>query len=253
MTTIHYPRLIKRLRALMIDSVIVPTAVLLCLVIGDLFHVTHTYAKLALFFLPIFLLEPCMVAFTGGTIGHHFQKLRVTRRDGNSRINIFSACLRFLVKILFGWFSLSFLFVTKRHQALHDYLAGSLLVHTQVAGLPEYDILSEHVDDSAEFIYPSKPRRISMILLYCLLGFIATSIAASVLVTADCFLYRACTPVDRLLDSLLSFAWLVFACIAIVKGWRGQLAGCRKTSISKTKTEISEIKEVINAPSDRTY
>ena len=108
MSPISYPRLIRRVRAILIDSVLLPITVFGTLILGDALGVTHTYGKVALILVPIFVLEPGLVAVTGGTVGHHLMKIRIATIDGQRNINIFAATLRFLAKLLLGWLSLIF-------------------------------------------------------------------------------------------------------------------------------------------------
>ena len=91
MSPIIYPRLIKRVRAVLIDSVLLPVAILVTLLLGNALGVSHPVGKAMLILAPIFILEPGLVAFTGGTVGHHLMKIRITRTDGKRNINIFAA------------------------------------------------------------------------------------------------------------------------------------------------------------------
>src|SRR5262245_37224487 len=91
----YYARLVKRVRAVLIDSVLIPVAAIASLVAGDALGVSDPTAKVLLLVVPVFVLEPLLVATTGGTVGHHLIGLRVTRLDGARRINIFAATLRF--------------------------------------------------------------------------------------------------------------------------------------------------------------
>lgn len=173
MPPIFYPRRRRRVRAILIDSVLLPITVFGSLILGDALGVSHTYGKVALILVPIFVLEPGLVAVTGGTIGHHLMKIRIATIDGQRNINIFAATLRFLGKLLLGWLSLIFVLTTKKHQAVHDLLARSVVVHKSPSVLPAYEILPERMSDSAEYLYPAAWRCVLVIFSYWVLATVA--------------------------------------------------------------------------------
>jgi uncharacterized RDD family membrane protein YckC len=228
MTAVTYPRLIKRVRAVLIDSVLLPVCVFSVLLHGDSFGVSSVYGKAMLIFLPIFLLEPGMVAFTGGTVGHHLLKIRVAKRDGSRNINIFAATIRFAVKLVLGWLSFIFVLTTTKHQAVHDFVAGSIVIHKDATGLPAYDILSERTRETDAYVYPAAWRRVAVITVYWFLCTIALVIGSYIAITADCMRGRNCTSIDQLANIALAVAWLVSLGWVTVRGWSGRLVGCRR-------------------------
>ncbi|MEO6146868.1 MAG: RDD family protein [Sulfuriferula sp.] len=228
MTTITYSRLIKRVRAILIDSILLPIVVFGTLIIGGALDVAAQYGKAMLILIPILVLEPGLVAFTGGTVGHHMLGIRVVKRDGSGNINIFAATIRFVVKLVFGWLSFIFVLTTTKHQAVHDLLAGSIVVHKDPTGLPAYEILSERTGDSDAYIYPPGWRRIVIIALYWILATVALGIITNVVSTSDCTRMYRCTTIDHLLEMVLSIAWLVGLGWITVRGWSGKLYGCRR-------------------------
>ena len=231
MTNIPYPRLIKRVRAVLIDSVFVPVAMFSTLIIGDALGVTQTFGKAMLLVIPVFIFEPALVAFTGGTVGHHLMKIRITRLDGKSNINIFAATVRFLVKLFLGWLSFIFVLTTKKHQAVHDLLAGSLVVHKNISGLPSYDVLAERKSDTENYVYPPAWRRIVVVITYCIFLLIVTSVLTGVLSSAECMGLDICSTSDKFLEIILSVIWLVGTGWVVVRGWSGRLYGCRRRPV----------------------
>lgn len=228
MPPIFYPRLIRRVRAILIDSVLLPVTVFGVLILGDALGVSHTYGKIALIFVPIFVLEPGLVAFTGGTIGHHLLRIRVATLDGQRNISLFAATVRFVAKLLLGWLSLIFVLTTKRHQAVHDLLARSVVVHKDASTLPAYEKLAERVSDSTEYLYPPAWRRVLVIAGYWVLATIALGVLGSVFASRQCVAGYRCTTWEYLLHLALDIAWLLALGGATVQGWRGQLFGCRR-------------------------
>jgi len=231
MTALFYPRLIKRVRAVLIDSVLVPVSVFATLIAGDALGLTHFYAKAMMFVLPIFVLEPAMVAFTGGTVGHHLMKIRVTRMNGQGNINIVAATLRFLVKFLFGWLSFIFALTTSKHQALHDMVARSLVIHKDTSGLAAYDVLSERRYDVERYIYPPVWRRIIVVIAYCVLVLVVTSFAMAFVSSAECMNYDRCSMAEKIFETAFSLLWLGTSGWIVVFGWSGRLYGCRKRPV----------------------
>ena len=67
---------------------------------------------LAAFWVPLLVLEPGLVAYTGGTIGHHLRGLRVRRVGEDRTLNLVLACVRFLIKFSLWWLSLVFVPLT---------------------------------------------------------------------------------------------------------------------------------------------
>lgn len=226
---ITYPRFIKRFRAILVDSVILPVAVVAVLITGNAMGVTTAFGKAMLFLVPLLILEPVLVALTGGTIGHHLMKIRVAKIDGSGNINIFAATIRFIVRLLLGGLSLIFVFTTTKHQALHDLIARSVVIHKDPIGLPAFDVLPERENDSAAYIYPAVWRRVVIVSLYWLLISIGLGIAIALTSSDACFRGETCTAIDTLLDRLLSIAWLVCLGWVTIRGWNGRLYGARKS------------------------
>src|SRR5262249_32850102 len=136
-------RLIKRVRAVLIDSLVVPLATVASFAAGYTLGVTETWARALLVVIPILVLEPGLVAWTRGTIGHHIVGIQVTKSDGVTRLNFFAAAIRAAVKFVLGWFSFIFVLTTSRHQAIHDLAVASVVTHRNVKDLPDFEVLSE--------------------------------------------------------------------------------------------------------------
>ena len=185
MPRVFYPRLIRRVRAILIDSVLLPVAVFGALILGDALGVSHTYGKLALILVPIIVLEPGLVALTGGTVGHHLLRIRVATIDGQRNISFFAATIRFIAKLLLGSLSLIFVLTTKKHQAVHDLLARSVVVHKDPSALPAYEILAERTPESEAYLYPSAWRRVLVIFGYWVLTTVAISIFSNVVASSS--------------------------------------------------------------------
>jgi uncharacterized RDD family membrane protein YckC len=228
MTAITYPRFIRRVRAILVDSILLPVAVIGSLIAGDAMGVSSAVGKALLLLMPILILEPGLVAFTGGTVGHHLLNIRVTKTGGMGNLNIFAATVRFLVKTVLGWLSLIFVLTTDKHQAVHDLIAGSVVIHKDQTGLPAYEILSERTGERAAYIYPAAWRRVIVITLYWIMLTLALGIAIVFVSSDACLQIQKCTATDYLLKMALSGTWLVSLGWTAVCGWNGLLFGCRR-------------------------
>lgn len=228
MTQVFYPRLIRRVRAVLIDSVLLLFTIFGTLILGDAIGVSHVYGKVALVLVPIFVLEPGLVAVTGGTIGHHLLKIRVATIDGQRNISFIAATIRFIAKLLLGWLSFIFVLTTKKHQAVHDLLARSVVIHKDSNTLPAHEMLVERTPDSTEYVYPAAWRRVLVICCYWVLATVALSIFNNIVTSDQCIEGHRCATWEYLALLALEIAWLVSVGVATVRGWNGQLYGCRR-------------------------
>lgn len=228
MDTVAYPRLIRRVRAALIDSVLILLGFFAGVAAVGLSGVEQPYAKLVFLLVPVLILEPVLVAFTGGTVGHHLMKIRVGKAGGAGNINLFAAMLRFVVKLLLGWLSFVFILVTRRHQAVHDLVAGSRVVLKTTDALPAYEVLAERMDDSEHYVYPPRWRRVLIIFGYVLLSLFAVEIIAAMFMSRSCLDAHRCSNVDAIVSVILDVLWLVCFGWLVVQGWNGRLYGCRR-------------------------
>lgn len=228
MNHVYYPRLIKRIRAVLIDAVLVPFVALTSLVLGVSLGVESLPAKLALFIVPILILEPALVAWTGGTIGHHLNRIKIVKKDAVTHIGFPAAIVRFFIKFVLGWFSLISILTTRKHQAVHDLAAGSVVVHKDIHGLPEYEVLSERKPEEGGYRYPSVLRRVLVILLYVFLSTVSFSILSVLLLSRACIYTHRCALPDQVAALTLDVIWFLSFGTVIVLGWRGKLYGSRR-------------------------
>ena len=122
-----YPSLLKRVKALCIDTIIM---VLMIYGISDIFsHFDHipSYVKVLAFLFVFFLYDPWLTSARGGTIGHKFMKLKVTKTDTEELLNFKTAFVRSSIKALLGWLSLFTVGKTKQKQAIHDLVVNSVI------------------------------------------------------------------------------------------------------------------------------
>ena len=85
-----------------------------------------------IFFILIFILyDPLLTSTVGATIGHLILGLRIRRSNYEDRKIIFPiAIVRFILKALLGWISLLTISVLKKKKAIHDLVAGSVVLQS---------------------------------------------------------------------------------------------------------------------------
>lgn len=129
MNEIKYGTLINRLKAILIDALVLLG---LCMIATAVFsrigYVSDTVRMLVFIF--IFLLyDPLFTSIFGATIGHLIIGLRIRRAKDITRKLIFPmALIRFIIKGTLGFISLMTISITKKSRAIHDIVAGSVVL-----------------------------------------------------------------------------------------------------------------------------
>ena len=148
----------------------------------------------------------------------------------------FEAFGRYAVKLIFGIFSLVFMFVTRKHQALHDMFANSVVIIRHPSKMPRHYLRTERPIEEEGYSYPSPLRRIIIIILYNLVFLALALVATFAVLSKDCIFNRShCSPGERTIDSILNIGLFVVFGISLVAGWRGKLFGCRRKLLPKTQ------------------
>ena len=206
-TRFSYPRLIRRIQALLIDSVLLPLGALGAMATISGLGVRSEYAALAAGFV-VFLMEPVLVAFTGGTVGHHLRGLTVVHPKSKERLNILTATLRFAFKVPLSWLSLITYFTTKRYQAFHDLISSSVVVLKQPQEMVAFEKLGERQFKEPGFRYPSVRRQVFIVVVYNVVFLILTLAGVGLAGETACQYQR--TYCDEI-SSALGIAWEIFA------------------------------------------
>lgn len=225
---VTYPRLLRRIQAVMIDSIIIPVVLWGVIFLISKLNVDSIHIKIMAVVLPVFILEPAMVAFTGGTIGHHILRIKVRNVNQDKNINIIFACFRFIVKLILGLFSLIFVLTTKKHQAIHDILFRTIVVNKNPVDLPKNEALSERSVESSDYFYPSKTRRILVVLVYNIVIIFLLAVSVELFMSLNCIEYNHCNKTDKFLSVILNLLWILGFILTIVYGWKAKLYGCRR-------------------------
>jgi len=229
---VSYPRLLRRVQAVLIDSLILPIVLLSVIMLVGISGSDAIWLKVLALCLPILVLEPGMVAFTGGTPGHHFLGIRVRKNATNQNINFIQASVRFVTKLLLGWISLIIVLTSKRHQAIHDLVVNSIVVNSHPETLPLGESLRERVVEEVGYRYPSRIRRAVIVVIYLLAAFFIINLQSSLFVSDLCIYSDRCSAVEAGLIQITGGVWLLSIGLIVVFGWKARLYGCRRKSIN---------------------
>lgn len=224
-----YPRMLRRLRGVLIDGIVWPLAAIGTLVALTYAGVENPWIKVGLPVLVVLLLDPVAVSVTGGSIGHHLTGLRVRKDRVDERISVLAASVRFVVKALFGLPAFFVAFVTQKRQGLHDLAARSLIVYKNDAQVPAYERMLERTAADEHATYVSVWRRLLVIVLYCFILYVVLSFFMAALLFGPCSNSGTqCTPAQAIGAMVILAALLIGFGVIVFLGLRGKLYGCRK-------------------------
>lgn len=122
-----YPSLFTRLKALAIDTIIM---VMILYAISEFFsRLDHipTFVRVLVILFVFFMYDPWLTSSRGGTIGHKFMKLKVTKNETSELLSFKTAFVRSSIKALLGWLSLFTVGKSKQKQAIHDIVVNSVI------------------------------------------------------------------------------------------------------------------------------
>ncbi len=126
---INYALLPSRIKAAVIDSIILIASLYLVTEVFTLFDNVPNYIRMIAFLLIFVLYDPIFTSFYGATIGHSYSGIKVKKEDNtDENINFLNAVIRFATKVLLGWVSLLTVTSNKKKKALHDLIAGSIVI-----------------------------------------------------------------------------------------------------------------------------
>lgn len=228
-----YPRLLRRVRAALIDTVLVALIVLgwwmsLPLVEGYSVFVTVAWPLSAWF-----ILDPLLVWLAGGTPGHYFMNLRVLSAGSRQNIGLLRAIIRSLLKALTGWWSFIFVLMTRRHQAFHDLLSHSIVVLREPDLVAARERIPERTQDLDNYQYPSAVRRGLVMGTYIVLLVITVVVLSELTLSVPCLIRGRCGTLDDMVSIILSAGWFFGLALLLVYGWRSYLPGARRRRIER--------------------
>ena len=129
---VKYPDLKTRVQSTFIDTIFMVALMFVAATLLDKINPSQDgedgWIRGIIFILIWGIYEP--VAMTiGCTLGNYLMKIRVKKHfDNTKRINLLQAYIRFVVKILLGWISFLTIHSNKERRAIHDFVAGSVMI-----------------------------------------------------------------------------------------------------------------------------
>jgi uncharacterized RDD family membrane protein YckC len=132
MTNENYPGIFDRMKASMVDGIVIIIFMVVISAIFSFFETVPDNARIIAFVFIFLLYDPLFTSIFGGTIGHMMIGIRV-RRDSNEQKNIILplAIPRYIVKVTLGWISLITVSTNVKRKAIHDYLVGSVVIYSK--------------------------------------------------------------------------------------------------------------------------
>lgn len=124
----NYARLSTRVKAAVIDSIVLITLMYAATEIFNLFESVSNTVRISVFIFLFLLYEPILVTILGATVGHFFNDIVIKKeKNENQNINFPTAIIRFILKAALGWLSLLTINGDKKGQAIHDSFAKSIV------------------------------------------------------------------------------------------------------------------------------
>jgi uncharacterized RDD family membrane protein YckC len=228
----RYATFTGRVRALLVDTCIVAVGLIVVVVGSDFAEGipgSGRVAWLAMFAL-VFLYEPVLIWRRGATVGHARNHLRVVRVETGRTPGLLRAFARFVTKVVLGLPSFVTMALTRKHQAVHDWLTQTVVEVTPDADPDAAPFYVERQDDPGEML-PSVPRRLTIIVAYLIGIFVVYATVQAIVDPAGCASARTCVGGQRIALEVLALTWLAISFAAIVAGWKGSLPGARRTLV----------------------
>jgi len=124
---IEYPSLLRRYFSTCIDGLFIIGMLVLWAYILDTENSTAIYVRIGIILFMFFVYEPIFTAYFC-TLGQKITGIRIRKYSTGKRISLVQAYLRIIVKILLGILSFFTIPFTKNKRAIHDFVAGSLVI-----------------------------------------------------------------------------------------------------------------------------
>lgn len=157
-----FASLATRIKASIIDSIILISLFISIPMVIDNFLNSESPIKIFAMFAPVLFLEPILVTFLGATIGQHVFGMEVVRIETQSNCPLHVAFFRYIAKAVLGSMSIIYMLFSKKHQAIHDHLAKTvvLISRKKLENNPEIAKYGEMEQTlNQDYSYPSAIRR----------------------------------------------------------------------------------------------
>ncbi|MCP3940319.1 MAG: RDD family protein [Desulfobacteraceae bacterium] len=227
-----YATLARRIKAGIIDGILY-----LALIIFLMFVVSQVLKdggpiRALLIYSPLFFLEPLLVTYLGASIGQHLLGMEVMSINTRKKCPLGISLIRYFTKVLLGSLSLIYMLFSRKHQAIHDHFANTvvLLSRKKIEKNPSF---ANHgaIEQTyeSEYKYPSPLRKFCVFIVWYLLSCILIDVlieTSAILLLPDYSIKTEKLPegVELIRDFLLSITFITFAIWAA----KGRLFGARR-------------------------
>ena len=124
-----YPSLVTRYQSAFIDLLVIIVMMFAAGYLLEYMENPPDWIRIALFFGIWAVYEPLLTSL-GCTIGQYCMKIRVVNFNNREKKIIFpAALLRYVFKLLLGWLSFLTIGANKDSRAIHDIMAGSVVIY----------------------------------------------------------------------------------------------------------------------------
>ena len=219
----NYPALVLRIRAMCLDAIVFVLLFWIVLLLIWKLQFSSTYLKVIVVAIPLILFEPLWMWMTGSTIGQHIVGIRVANIRTERNLFILPAIVRFIVKILLGFYSVITMIVTKRRQSFHDVISNSVVLFKNESTAPDRYKIQENTTDVMS--KPSIIRRILVTLMYLFLLLLTFSVTTVVIAPEQCWNGISCTKSQELGVLITSGVFLGLCLLVIILGCLCKLPG----------------------------
>jgi uncharacterized RDD family membrane protein YckC len=221
----------RRLKASIIDSVVL-LVILLAVPLTSSLFVNDSFRGLAvLMYGPLFILEPLLVSFWGQTIGQYVLGMKVVREHTLSKCPLHLSFVRFYAKAILGLWSMIYMAFSTKHKAIHDYLAQTVVVLSpaRLAKNPSFAQVGEpEQTEETQYVYPSRLRRFAIFVVWWFAVIISFDLVAEGILSIFVGSPEA-TKLWKSVDKLVSIFDSVLLVVIASLAAKGLLPGARRT------------------------
>lgn len=244
-----YATLPMRIKAMAIDSLIYALMFIsLPMLVTSLYPHSNDLRIISMI-LPILILEPFLITFAGCTIGQYLMGIRVVIKDLGEKCPLPLSFPRYFVKFLLGGYSLIYMLFSNKRQAVHDYVAKTIVVLSKrkQAAHPEFaEEQEEEAQIERQYKYPSGIRRFVFFVIWYVVAFLVIGVLLDILFSF--FILIDLIPYEDLESDVFSviiviFFWAleIFLFFAIAY-WaaKGYLPGAMRKLVPQEEVEADE-------------
>ncbi|MBY0535638.1 MAG: RDD family protein [Chitinophagaceae bacterium] len=124
----EYPLLTDRIQSTFIDTILIVLLMFISGSILDRYENVPDWVKISVFAGLFIVYEPVCMTF-GSTLGNYLKGIRVRKdSDSTKRINLLQAIVRYPIKFFLGWISFLTIHSNPKKRAIHDLVAGSVMI-----------------------------------------------------------------------------------------------------------------------------